>query len=300
MKAKVVLCSVFVVALSVLAEGAHAQLVQHVSAVYPPMTDVLFAAPAPIARELKYTYYHQKVIGGEALPPIVSTNAGTGGATPSALPSLALPAPQTGASMIALYERKEAQARADGNGVMATYYSSLGDNAQQINASFDQVYAAIGLMNAGMALGSALGQVVNDAAVRSAAEWVAQTTGAVGPSAPEGTVLHLGLFESFEAKKLSLESRTDLVVTATLEVDGQHVAQAANTMALLTYRKRNPAAATAQPGFVVLNDALRGIVNETVNARRTNRVPFGPQYAIVGSATVGALYAELADAEQSP
>lgn len=295
---RIIDCAALIFAVLALRSPASAQLMQHVSEVYPGMSEALFAAPAPIARELKYHYFHQKVIGGEAQQPVVSTNETATGATRPAVVSIALPAPQTGATMSALYERKQAEARADGNHVMETYYGQMSEHTLQTQAAFDRANAAIGLMQAGVGLAAALGQVANDAAARSIAEWIAGVTGAIGPSAPEGTVLHLGFFESFEAEKLSLESRTELIVTATLETpDQQQVAQAANTMVSFVYRKKNPAAATPRPGFVLLDETLRRAVNEVVKARKTNRMPFAPHYAIVGQATVGALYDQLAASE---
>ena len=295
MNAKIFICASLAVSLSVLSSAAHAQLVQHVSETYPRMIETLFAAPQPIARELKYFYHHQPSYQGEPRPAVVSTNETTVGPTPSAMPSIVLPSPEATAAQTAMYERKQAEARADGNAVMESYYGQLSANALQTQIAFDQLYATIGLMQASVAFAAALGQAVNDAALRAAAEWVVQTTGAVGPSAPEGTVLHLGFFESFAVQK-GLESRTELIVTATLEgPDQQRIGQGASTMVLVAYRKRNPLASMPQPGFVLVDEALQELQTEVVKARRTSRVPFGPQYAIVGQATVGVLYAQLAE-----
>jgi hypothetical protein len=295
---QIVLCAAFAVTFAGLPSTVNAQLVQHVSESYPRMVAELpFQAPAPIARELKFTVYRQMILKGEPQRPVFATNEDSRGPTPYAIPQAVMPSLDTGASLTALYERKREDARSDGNGVMEAHYSRMSDYAHQSQVASERLNAQLGLMISGMDALATIGQALLDENARTISEWVATTTGAVGPAAPEGTVLHLGFFEYVHAERFAIESRAEFVVTATLEMpNDETAAQSAHTTELYTYRKRNPEAATPRPGFVLDNDDTQRVAQAAVNAKRINGIPFGIHHAIVGHATLAGLYAQIAEA----
>jgi len=284
-------------ALAAFAAGgvANAQLVQYVSDSYPGMIEQLpFHAPAPIAREVRYTFYLQTILNGKVQDPAFATNESSAGSMQHALPSIALPGPTSGKAMSDVYERKQADARADGNRVMEQHYASMSYSALQSEIATGRLNAQIGLMTTSLNALATIGQALRDESARTLANWTTQTTGAVAPTAPPGSVLHLAFFEFVYSSRFALESRCELIVTATLETPGSDgPIQSAATVELFTYKKNNPEAANNKPGYVPFAGALAVTGRWKISDKKLDVVPLGVPLAIVANSTMTALYAQL-------
>ena len=176
---------------------------------------------------------------------------------------------------------------------MEQHYASMSYSALQSEIATGRLNAQIGLMTAGLNALATIGQALREESARALANWTTQTTGAVAPTAPSGSVLHLAFFEFVYSSRFALESRCELIVTATLETPGADPFQSAATIELFTYKKSNPAAASVKPGYVPFAGELAVTGRTKIDDKKLDVVPLGVPLAIVANSTMAALYAQL-------
>jgi len=146
------------------------------------------------------------------------------------------------------------------------------------------------------ALASA-GRALLEANAKELAEFTVGSTRAVGPTAPPGSVLHLGFFWYVHSAYAAIESRSELIVTATLESQpGVANLTSARTVDLMTLKKSNPGAAVPAAGLVLHGDHLYAAPGAQESAA-LNGNPMGRELAIIATAVIADLYAQLSAAQ---
>jgi len=150
-------------------------------------------------------------------------------------------------------------------------------------------------MAAGLNALAAIGKALMDADARKLSEWTTATTGAIGPSAPPGSVLHVGYFWYVYSERWAVESRSEVVVTATLELPGApNALQSAKSVELFTYKDSNPEVANIKAGYVKHAPDLYA-ADKIAGTKSLDGVPLGRQLAILANSAIAALYTQSAE-----
>jgi hypothetical protein len=234
-------------------------ITQTISDTFPGMVEALpFRAKQAIAQDVRVTVYRQYILNGKPQRPIFATNEVSPG------PILY----STGAVL---------PARGDPQAVLA----------------MARLNAQAGLMQASLGALATIGQALLDSDAQKLSSWTIETTGAIAPSAPPGSVLHLGFFWYVHSARFAVESRSELIVTASLERPGEGAPlQSARTVELFTYRDGNPDAVNIRQGYVKHGGHLYAADNAAV-AKRLGRIPLGMQLGVLANSAVALLCAQV-------
>jgi len=216
--------------------GCAAGMRQVASANFQPMVEQFpHHASAPIARELHYSYTVLWILNGKPYgKPIFAADAASMKAkskyaNPGQVITAAMGRSPEGTGVASLSRfgnelseqgkalseqgrHAEAIQRFDlaaaTRGTEASVQSSI-NSLQRAEATLNAVVSVYG----GLA---ALGQVLHAKSTHAVGEWIRDSTGFVGPSAPAGTVLNVAFVFLLDAKKWHKESRVDFLAHATL------------------------------------------------------------------------------------
>lgn len=149
---------------------------------------------------------------------------------------------------------------------------------------------SIVLMNAYMSTVHSLaiiGKAMHESDARKMINWLEKTTGCIGPSAPEGTTLHIDFIHVVQGKSFHLSSENDIIVSAMLEkADGTFI-NANCSIRMKVLSGTSPDADLT--GFVPKNMAL--IPDEKVPILKTIQYNlYGYQFAVLANSAIADIY----------
>ncbi len=294
--------AVLIAAFSLAGSGCSLGLTYSASANRSELVDKFpFRAARPIARELRYTYVSATVLGTDVGQPLVSADAATRSELPPgrhvvSLAAQPLPQQSGGTKWSEIFAERAAEARRDGR----TQDAALNTQLSQANlgtelATARMVSSASGVFaiyaGAVQAL-RAVGQGIVDGTAVGLRDWITANTGAIGPAAPEGSVLRLQLFAVANGEKFKSEIRLDYVAIATLEDGRGRTVQSARSWQVWGHKAEGsafkiPADVTRfDPAHMVPADK-QGLLQPLSNKA------WAPQLALAANAAVADLYARL-------
>lgn len=204
-----------------------------------------FRVDRPLARQLRYTYQTRTDLGGEEGTPIGSADATTAALLRrgESLPLVSV-APANGGDWGAHYGRLAEDARDRGDTEGALMYRELAVAQAETQAAMNQVTAAGHMLATYQSVVSALaavGQAMHDSDAASVADWVADETGAVGPTAPEGSLLHLDFLHVTHGDRFNTsDARVELFVTALLDDGRGNVYRSDRNAHVFIYKEGKP------------------------------------------------------------
>lgn len=135
---------------------------------------------------------------------------------------------------------------------------------------------------------AALGKAMHEDDARKMINWLEKTTGCIGPSAPEGTTLHIDFIHVIQGKSFHLSSENDIIVSAMLEkADGTFInANRSIRMKVLSGQTSPDADLT---GFVPGN--MTHIPDEKVPILKTVQSNlYGYQFAVLANSAIADIY----------
>lgn len=136
-----------------------------------------------------------------------------------------------------------------------------------------------------------IGKAMHEDDARKMINWLEKTTGCIGPSAPEGTTLHVDFIHVVQGKSFHLSSENDIIVSAMLEkADGTFInANRSIRMKVLSGQTSPDADLT---GFVPKNMTL--IPDEKVPILKTIQYNlYGYQFAVLANSAVADIYSKI-------
>jgi len=136
-----------------------------------------------------------------------------------------------------------------------------------------------------------IGKAMHEDDARKMINWLEKTTGCIGPSAPEGTTLHIDFIHVVQGKSSHLSSENDIIVSAMLEkADGTFInANRSIRMKVLSGQTSPDADLT---GFVPKNMTL--IPDEKVPILKTIQYNlYGYQFAVLANSAVADIYSKI-------
>ena len=221
--------AVLVAAVSIVGSGC-ASLNYSASANRGELVNTLpFRAQRPIAREVRYTFVSATVLSGDPGAPIVAVDSVTRAQLPRgrqvvSLAAQGAPQQSSGTKWSDIYGQRAAEAQRAGRTADFQRFTALSQANLQTEVAMSQmVTGASGVFaiyaGATQAL-RAVGQAIIDGSAVAMRDWITTNTGAIGPEAPEGSVLNLQLFAILTGRKFKREILMEYVAVATLD-DGR-------------------------------------------------------------------------------
>lgn len=133
-----------------------------------------------------------------------------------------------------------------------------------------------------------LGKAMHENDARKMINWLEKTTACIGPSAPEGTTLHIDFIYVIQGKSFHLSSESDIIVSAMLEkADGTFIN--ANRSIRLKVLSGQTSPDADLTGFVTKNMIL--VPDEKVPILKTIQYNlYGYQFAILANSAIADIY----------
>lgn len=133
-----------------------------------------------------------------------------------------------------------------------------------------------------------LGKAMHENDARKMINWLEKTTGCIGPSAHEGTTLHIDFIYVIQGKSFHLSSESDIIVSAMLEkADGTFIN--ANRSIRLKVLSGQTSPDADLTGFVTKNMIL--VPDEKVTILKTIQYNlYGYQFAILANSAIADIY----------
>ncbi len=133
-----------------------------------------------------------------------------------------------------------------------------------------------------------IGKAMHEDDARKMINWLEKTTGCIGPSAPEGTTLHIDFIHVVQGKSFHLSSENDIIVSAMLKkADGTFVNSNRSIRMKVLSGQTSPNADLT--GFVPKNMTL--IPDEKVPILKTIQYNlFGYQFAVLTNSAIADIY----------
>ncbi len=178
-----------------------------------------FHAKRPIAREIRYSYVTNFILNGKDHPRYAADQQTL--EAHYGVPRYEVPVvTSSGRRLSDDYSQRGRDASSKGEHKSAQSFHELAESQARAEMSMQRTQASVGLAmssyGAFMAAGNAWVQATTERTAAALRDWVVNSNGAIGPEAPKGTVLQLDVRNIFDAKRFQLESRRDILVTATL------------------------------------------------------------------------------------
>jgi len=163
-----------------------------------------------------------------------------------------------------------------------------------LSKSIDQ---SVALMNVSIATADALrgwAKVEHEKDARALIDWVTRNTGAVGESAPEGSVLYLDFVRVLEGKSFQFASESDLIVTATLEQPGREAIRSRRAIQLSIYSGGAPSPEQIEAKAVYKE--IASPLAKQPEMKPMTKVLYGVDFAALANSAIVDLYEQLASA----
>ncbi len=161
----------------------------------------------------------------------------------------------------------------------------------EASARLDQ---AVGLMNASLAATQALDALVkawHASDGHALASWVRSHTGAIGDSAPEGSVLYVDFVRVLSAQSFTTSSNTDFVVSARLERPGRKTLHAVRGMEYSVSTGEPPPA--SQLAGLTDYRAAKAPLLERPAMQSIKNITYAFEHATLANAAIADLYRQL-------
>lgn len=280
------------VAALALALATGCNLTQSASPVYADFCELVpYRCDEPLARELRYTYTSSSDI--KAGPDgFVSVADDTTMAEYRTTNDIALLTSEP--KLSAAYAERADAASAAGDTQGALVYRDVALSAAEVEVAMSQIDQAANMISSYASAMSALGALAPVLAHSSATMvtgWVTANTGAIGASAPEGSVLHVNINKLAKATAFTTTSRIEFEVTAVLDDGRGNLLRAERGFALFTYEPDAP------PSDLPANAAV--VLGPTADAKLTGfeSHTFEGYLTILANAAVAELDRQLGELE---
>jgi hypothetical protein len=178
-----------------------------------------FHAKRPIAREIRYSYATNFILNGKDHPRYAADHQTL--EAHRGVPRYEVPVvTSSGQRLSDDYSQRGRDASSEGQHQTAQSYHELAESQARAEMSMQRTQASVGLAMSTysglMSAGNAWVQATTEKTAVALRDWVVNSNRAIGPEAPKGTVLQLDVRNIFDAESFQLESRRDILVTATL------------------------------------------------------------------------------------
>ncbi len=210
--------------------------------------DMPFKAEYPIAREIGITYsYTQELDGKLSDPAICSNEKNQPGNTEnsSTTPWYNMPQPTSTTKWSEIYDQKATDARFRGDFSNAKFYSQSAANSLEVEIAMENmvnnVNTAFATYNATVEVLRVISDAIMKNKINKTQEWIINTNGCIGDTAPEGSILHLDMKWILHGNKFQLDSKNLFVVTAVLEDGKGNNVQSVKSFELYAYKENKPA-----------------------------------------------------------
>lgn len=168
--------------------------------------------------------------------------------------------------------------------------------AVQTRGLAQSIDSSLGIVNASFATLDALGNWAKSEHEKDAyslVDWIKRNTGAIGRAAPAGSTLYLDFIRVFQAQSFQLSSKSDLIVTATLEREGKTPLRSTKGIRFAV----SSGSTTAEDirGTVVYKDAVAPLVAQA-RLQPMKQVIHGMDLVTLASAAIADICRQLAPA----
>jgi hypothetical protein len=223
------------------------------------LTEPLAKAPRPLAREIHYTLVHKVEVSGAPNATLAYADRQTQQQVYSG--TFSVPKPSRSGSEVLQGRADEARAAATRSSDAASrqahrdravVYSRTSEAALRTEMATGQVMAAAGVLDASVGLLSAMGSAAAgymQNLVAQHVQRVQESTGAVGPDAPSGTVLYLQFHIRTEGEFWG--HVTSVLVSATLDRGPGQVFRSDRQLSFKFVRPKPPEGTPPPSGFPV-------------------------------------------------
>lgn len=293
--------------------------------------DIQYAAPTPIARELKYVYATGTIINNKPNLLITSnlTDASelkvraidgwtnitgiqfddsnqkrivtTSGSTAKVmLPHSDVTNDAVTARLTKAAESKVAEARAAsarGDHLQARSLSDqaiINEQMAQFNQSMNSSIQMMQSFASAYAALAELGKAMHRASGQYLADWVKTHTGAIGESASPGSILHIDFLHALKGSSFQLSSDGELIVAASLELgNGERLSAARGIKIVLSKGSEAP-----PPGYVSKDEVpFTDAEAREIDGGDASVPPYLHQFAVLIRATIKDLYNQLKESQ---
>lgn len=269
-----------------------------------------FKARHPIAQKIKYIYAHGNIVSGTGgfTGFLVATNLQTSEQLNNRgmqyikkkYPAVKNKHFSNTSTLNKVIHSQKSTISAQGRAAQNKYDSgrSLNNNqaasvqtlgmAESFDSSIDMMNMAISMVGIAKSWVHAKHEANGNALIH----WLNKNTGAIGPSAPKGSVLHVDFITVMKAKSFQVASNSEIIVSAYLERPGKKTIYSSQGIQFSVFGK-DKLTKRETKGLVNYVDRDVTLVNDLPQMQSIKNINKGVFHAVLASAAIADIYRQL-------